>query len=351
MPKHKRRNHRVSAVTAPLVQVRDVSAGSDTSQRDPMGAGMVHECRRRIRESARGACRRRTQYTRSIGMMKRTAEWGRRAAAGLAVLSVAACATVRPDVAAQPSPDPEAAEAARRDSLAEVMERTRAAVPERPDLVQPKSSDGTRVWRSAVLGRGERILVSTEERALWLMRDMLVVFRAPIAVGMQEGFVYRGRTYDFTTPTGRRRVLEKDGDPIWVPPDWHYFEAAVEHDLEPVQLRRGQRVRLADGSSIEVRGSDVGRVNEFGNFYAFEPGTEIIFDGKVFIPPFGARQRQIPDVLGTHKLVLGDGYLIHGTNQETSIGDAVSHGCIRMFNDDVERLFGMVSVGTPVYIF
>jgi hypothetical protein len=283
--------------------------------------------------------------------MKQAARWARRSVAGLAVLTAAACATVAPGGTIQPAPDPAALEAARRDSLAEIMERTRAAVPVRPDLAQPSSSEGTRVWRNAVLGRGERVLVSTEARSLWLMRDTVVVFRAPIAVGMQEGFVYRGRTYDFTTPIGRRRVMEKDNDPIWVPPDWHYFETAAQQDLEPVQLRRGQRVRLADGSAIEVRGSNVGRVNEFGNFYAFEPGMEIIFDGKIFIPPFGARQRQVPDVLGTHKLVLGDGYLIHGTNEETSIGDAVSHGCIRMYNDDVADLFGMVSLGTPVYIF
>jgi hypothetical protein len=283
--------------------------------------------------------------------MKQAARWARRSGAGLAVLTAAACATVAPGVTVQPAPDPAALEAARRDSLVEIMERTRAAVPVRPDIAQPSTSEGTRVWRNAVLGRGERVLVSTEARSLWLMRDTVVVFRAPIAVGMQEGFVYRGRTYDFTTPIGRRRVLEKDNDPIWVPPDWHYFETAAQQDLEPVQLRRGQRVQLADGSTIEVRGSNVGRVNEFGNFYAFEPGMEIIFDGKIFIPPFGARQRQVPDVLGTHKLVLGDGYLIHGTNEETSIGDAVSHGCIRMYNDDVADLFGMVSVGTPVYIF
>jgi hypothetical protein len=100
-----------------------------------------------------------------------------------------------------------------------------------------------------------------------------------------------------------------------------------------------------------VRGRDVGRVNEFGNFYAFEPGSEIIFDGHIYIPPFGTRQRQVPDVLGTHKLVLGDGYLIHGTNQETSVGDAVSHGCIRMYNEDVARLYEMVRPGTPVFIF
>jgi L,D-transpeptidase ErfK/SrfK len=42
------------------------------------------------------------------------------------------------------------------------------------------------------------------------------------------------------------------------------------------------------------------------------------------------------------------GYLIHGTNQPTSIGRRVSHGCIRMFPSDIEELFNTVPVGTPV---
>jgi hypothetical protein len=42
------------------------------------------------------------------------------------------------------------------------MERTRAAVPARPDLAQPTTTEGTRVWRNAVLARGLRVLVSTE---------------------------------------------------------------------------------------------------------------------------------------------------------------------------------------------
>lgn len=272
---------------------------------------------------------------------------------GLLVLATGACAGVRPTLATSPGAPVSVAdaEAAERAALLEAMERTRAAVPLRPDLVQPGTRQGTAVWRSGVLRRGLRIMVSTEQRALWLMRDTVVLMRAPIAVGMQENFTFRGRTYDFTTPVGTRRVLDKDSVPIWVPPDWHYFEIAAERKLEPVQLRNGQKVGLSDGSTIEVRARDVGRVNQFGNFYAFEPGIEIIFDGKVFIPPFGSRQRQIPEILGTHKLGLGDGYLIHGTNQETSIGDAVSHGCIRMYNDDVARLFELVPVGTPVYIF
>ena len=43
-------------------------------------------------------------------------------------------------------------------------------------------------------------------------------------------------------------------------------------------------------------------------------------------------------------------YGIHGTNNPTSIGQAVSKGCIRMHNHAVEHLFQRVEVGTPVII-
>lgn len=56
-------------------------------------------------------------------------------------------------------------------------------------------------------------------------------------------------------------------------------------------------------------------------------------------------------VLGTRWLGLNyDSYGIHGTNQPWLIGTMVSHGCIRMHNHNVEELFSLVKVGTPVYI-
>ncbi|MGG3468933.1 L,D-transpeptidase family protein [Neobacillus pocheonensis] len=44
------------------------------------------------------------------------------------------------------------------------------------------------------------------------------------------------------------------------------------------------------------------------------------------------------------------GYGIHGTNDPSSIGKAVSHGCVRMYNRDVLQLAGMVPNGTRVTI-
>lgn len=43
-------------------------------------------------------------------------------------------------------------------------------------------------------------------------------------------------------------------------------------------------------------------------------------------------------------------YGIHGTNDPSSIGGEVSHGCIRMFNQDVTQLAGIVPIGTRVTI-
>lgn len=44
------------------------------------------------------------------------------------------------------------------------------------------------------------------------------------------------------------------------------------------------------------------------------------------------------------------GYGIHGTNDPSSIGKAVSHGCVRLYNANVIELYNLVPLGTPVNI-
>ena len=46
----------------------------------------------------------------------------------------------------------------------------------------------------------------------------------------------------------------------------------------------------------------------------------------------------------------GGAYLIHGTNKPVGVGMQVTHGCIRMYPEDIESLFRMVNVGTKVRI-
>lgn len=216
---------------------------------------------------------------------------------------------------------------------------------------RPRQSAET--LEAAAADPGKKIVVSLQQRRLYLVQGNDTIFSAPVAIGKGGVFRFAGNTYEFNTPQGERRILAKHEDPNWIPPDWHYYEKAVARGLEPVHLEGEDRIEISDGTFIEVRGKEIGRVNRWGNYHPFTPGTEIIFDGKIFIPPFGSPQRVVPDALGPVKLSLGDGYLIHGTHRynEQSIGDAASHGCIRMRNADVDLLKDMVAVGTRVYIY
>ncbi len=55
--------------------------------------------------------------------------------------------------------------------------------------------------------------------------------------------------------------------------------------------------------------------------------------------------------LGARAMYLGNTlYRIHGTNQPSTIGQAMSSGCIRMANDDVEHLYSQVQIGTKVIV-
>lgn len=58
--------------------------------------------------------------------------------------------------------------------------------------------------------------------------------------------------------------------------------------------------------------------------------------------PFGVRWMRLSVPWG--------GYGIHGTDNPSSIGTAASHGCVRMYNEDVIELYDLVEIGTPVRI-
>ena len=117
-------------------------------------------------------------------------------------------------------------------------------------------------------------------------------------------------------------------------------------------LNRGEAVSLSGGDTLEVRGADVVRVDsKTGAVKVYPQGKDIVVDGAAIVPPFGTRPRQFPGELGTRRLHLGDGYAIHGTDKAASIGTAASHGCIRMLNEEIEILYDLVPVHTPVFIY
>jgi lipoprotein-anchoring transpeptidase ErfK/SrfK len=56
-------------------------------------------------------------------------------------------------------------------------------------------------------------------------------------------------------------------------------------------------------------------------------------------------------VLGDYAMSIGDGYLIHGTIYKRFLGMPVTHGCVRLNDEDLEVIFNTLSIGSKVYIF
>lgn len=199
------------------------------------------------------------------------------------------------------------------------------------------------------------IVVSIEDHRLWFRAGDSVLFTSEVATGSGRVLERSGSDthWRFETPRGRLSVVSKELDPVWVPPDWHYVEEAQRRGLGVVRLNRGERVPAGDGSWITVAGSDVVKESPDGRrvIAATGEGSEIVAAGNIIVPPFGTNQRKYRGVLGTHRLNIGDGYALHGTNRPETVGRSVSHGCVRLRNEDIAVLYEMVPIGTPVYIY
>lgn len=199
------------------------------------------------------------------------------------------------------------------------------------------------------------IVVSIAEHQIWYKRGNEVLFNTQVATGSGKTLVagLGGKEYKFETPRGRLTVEAKEIDPAWVPPDWHFQEQASKRGLGLARMSRSTVIPAGGGSVVAVSGSEIVKRYPDGHETPLEAtdGHEIVVNGNIIVPPYGTNQRRYKGILGTRRLVLGDGYGIHGTNAPESIGRSVSHGCVRLRNEDIEKLFDMVAVGTPVYIY
>ena len=198
------------------------------------------------------------------------------------------------------------------------------------------------------------LVVSIADHRVWYKRGDQILFTTQVATGSGKVLAKGGgNKWKFETPRGRLVVESKETEPMWVPPDWHYVEMAKKKNYGLVHLVRGKDMKLPDGSIITVEGNEVVRKAPDGQIVPFDvaEGREIVVNKNMIIPPFGTTQRKYGGVLGTNRLNLGDGYALHGTDVPSSIGTSVSHGCVRLRNEDIETLYQMVPVGTPVYIY
>jgi lipoprotein-anchoring transpeptidase ErfK/SrfK len=218
----------------------------------------------------------------------------------------------------------------------------------------------------------QTIVVSTAENRLWVRRGGKTVYTAVCSTGKGTTLVENGRRMVFDTPTGRFRVVSKEENPVWVPPDWHYSEEARKKKLSVVRLGAGEAIDADTGEPVprdagsgvwawlrgrerrrvlKVRGDTVIEVSPDGAQRELPPG-ELIRAGKtVVIPPLNVKQRRFDKVLGRYRLNIGDGYALHGTLATNQLGRSVSHGCVRLGDTDIEKLYEMSSVGDEVIIY
>jgi lipoprotein-anchoring transpeptidase ErfK/SrfK len=220
----------------------------------------------------------------------------------------------------------------------------------------------------------QTILVSTAENRVYVRKDRNVVFDAICSTGKGTTLVDKGRTKVFSTPIGKFRIISKEKDPVWVPPDWHYIEEARKNGMRVVRLNRGDSIDASTGSApiptretgvwallgttpaapatrvLKVKGDTIVEIAG-GVERELPPGTMIRAGNTVIIPPVGVKQRRFAKVLGSYRLNLGDGYALHGTQQTAQLGQSVSHGCIRLGDEDMANLYAIANVGDEVLIY
>src|SRR5688572_31611363 len=144
-------------------------------------------------------------------------------------------------------------------------------------------------------GAREGIVVNLPEHRLYYFPkpkkgETPQVITYPVSIGKM----------DWSTPLGKTRIVDKRKNPTWTPPESVRKEHAERGDPLPPVVKAG------------------------------------------------------PDnPLGAYAMRLGispGAYLIHGTNNPLAVGMAVTHGCMRMYPEDIEALFPLVPVGTKVWI-
>jgi L,D-transpeptidase ErfK/SrfK len=144
-------------------------------------------------------------------------------------------------------------------------------------------------------GPREGVVVNLPEHRLYYFPktkkgEKPVVITYPVSIGKM----------DWSTPLGETRVISKQKHPSWYPPE----SVRKEH--------------LANGDPLP-KVVPAGPDNPLGDF--------------------------------AMRLAVGGGsYMLHGTNNPMAVGMAITHGCIRMYPEDVAALFPLVPVGTKVWL-
>ena len=150
----------------------------------------------------------------------------------------------------------------------------------------------------SLLPRGTYIMIDTAENRLRVIRDGKELLLAIVSCG--SGDILQDpsgeRKWVFDTPRGEFTVSSKLVNPTWIKPDWAFYE---------------------EGEDLPKNFSD--RIDN--------------------------------DTLGDYALGIGSGYFIHGTLYTRMLGRNVTHGCVRVGDDDLKKVYQSVPMGAKVYIY
>jgi L,D-transpeptidase YbiS len=146
--------------------------------------------------------------------------------------------------------------------------------------------------------KGVYIVIDTARNLIFLKKSNRTILKGVVSSG--SGNILRDpsgkRQWVFDTPRGEFEVKAKIAGPKWIRPDWAFIE---------------------EGEDMPTNWED--RVEE--------------------------------GVLGDYALAFGNGYLIHGTLYKRLLGRNVTHGCIRVGDEDLETIYKLSRLGTKIYIF
>jgi len=145
---------------------------------------------------------------------------------------------------------------------------------------------------------GVYLVINTSDNTFFLYKNKELFRQGMCSTGsyikLEAG---NEKSWIFETPKGVFTIKGKVTDPVWRKPDWAFVEEGLP------------------------------------------------------VPPAGDPSRYEYGVLGDYALSLGDGYLIHGTLYKRFLGMPVTHGCVRMGDDDLEAVYQTLPVGAKVFIF
>jgi len=160
------------------------------------------------------------------------------------------------------------------------------------------ANDKLRKKLAALAPKGQYVVIDTANNRVYLREGERTLREMVASCGSGNVLVdpVGGRTWTFDTPRGQFKVLSKINNPVWIKPDWAFIEEG-----EPI--------------------------------------------------PKDPRQRADANVMGDYALGIGRGYFIHGTLYKRLLGRNVSHGCVRLGDEDLEFLFKIATHGTKVIIY